>query len=157
MPVRWTPSQNPVTHLADVDSGYVIPRVSPECTYLFGNDPAWGVTSNRLSMSNGVKMKMSVVFGVLHMMIGIVHKYANAIHRKHWAILITECIGGTIILLGLFGWMDFLVFQKWLTPLDIADRSVLIPGAQVLIPDYSNKDAPVKFCPVSRGDASLLT
>ena len=75
-----------------------------------GSDPAWGISSNKLSVANGVKMKMSVIFGVLHMMIGVLHKYTNLIYKGHYAHLITECIGGTIILLGLFGWMDWLVF-----------------------------------------------
>jgi V-type H+-transporting ATPase subunit a len=96
--------------LDDTSSEYVVQRVDPKCTYLFGADPVWGVTSNRLGMSNGVKMKVSVIFGVLHMMIGILHKYTNVIYLKHWAHLITECIGGTIILLSLFGWMDLIVF-----------------------------------------------
>lgn len=71
-------------------------------------------------------MKMSVIFGVLHMMIGVCHKYTNAIYIKRWASLITECIGGTIILLFLFGWMDLLIYAKWLTPINIADRSMAV-------------------------------
>jgi len=69
-------------------------------------------------------MKMSVIFGVLHMMMGVLHKYTNAIYTKRWASLITECIGGTIILMFLFGWMDLLVFAKWLTPIDLQDRGM---------------------------------
>ena len=86
-----------------------------------GQDPVWGITSNKLAYANSIKMKMSVIFGVLHMMIGVLHKYTNLIYHRHWAHLIFECIGGTIILMGLFGWMDLLVFNKWTTEVNIDD------------------------------------
>jgi len=117
--IRWTPSQSIVTHANDHKSDYVYKRNSFNCTYPIGTDPVWGLTGNGLAFANGIKMKMSVIFGVLHMMIGVMHKYTNAIYIKRWASLITECIGGSIILLFLFGWMDLLIYEKWLTPIDI--------------------------------------
>ena len=101
----------------------MVPRVSSDCTYIFGNDPAWGVANNRLAFANGIKMKMSVIFGVLHMQIGVFHKFLNTIYHGHWAHFITECIGGSIILLGLFGWMDLLIFLKWTKELDIENHN----------------------------------
>jgi hypothetical protein len=35
-------------------------------------------------------------------------------------------ITGLIILLGLFGWMDYLIFAKWIYPLDV-DSTKRIP------------------------------
>lgn len=64
-------------------------------------------------------MKLSVIFGVLHMTMGILHKGTNCVYFRDWASLFTEVITGLIILLGLFGWMDLLIIAKWLTPLDI--------------------------------------
>jgi len=148
---RMTPSQSGVPHSLDETSPFFIRRISGDCVYLMGNDPVWGVTSNRLAFSNGVKMKMSVIFGVLHMMIGIMHKYTNVVYLKHWAHLICECIGGTIILLFLFGWMDMLVFKKWMTEMNIDDRSPYTP-----IPNV-NATADGIGCPVDRDDPSLLT
>lgn len=146
--------------MKDKISPYGLQRVSTDCTYIFGNDPAWGVTSNRLSMSNGVKMKMSVIFGVLHMMIGILHKYTNTIYHGHWSHLITECIGGTIILLGLFGWMDLLVVAKWTKDLDIEDHN---PAKPVFMTQDSklhvdaNKEEADYNCPVEQGNTAILT
>jgi len=117
--IRWTPSQSAVQHANDHKSDYVYKRKDFNCTYPIGTDPVWGLTGNGLAFANGIKMKMSVIFGVLHMMIGVMHKYTNAIYIKRWASLITECIGGSIILLFLFGWMDLLIYEKWLTPIDI--------------------------------------
>jgi len=111
-------------------------------------------------MSNGVKMKMSVIFGVLHMMIGILHKYTNTIYHGHWSHLITECIGGTIILLGLFGWMDFLVVSKWAKELDIEDHNPAKPVFMTQDPAKHTdalKDTAEYNCPSKQGDPALLT
>ena len=64
-------------------------------------------------------MKMSVIFGVLHMCLGIVMKGANTIHFRQRAVLWCEVVAGLIMLLGLFGWMYVLVLAKWLYPNDI--------------------------------------
>jgi len=58
-------------------------------------------------------MKMAVVIGVSHMMMGIIVKGLNVIYLKQWVIFGTEVVTGVLILGGLFGWMDFLIFSKW--------------------------------------------
>ena len=89
------------------------------CTYPMGVDPVWSLSDQKITFSNGIKMKMSVIMGVLHMQMGIFIKGTNSIYHGRWADLFTEVIAGTIILLGLFGWMDFLIFAKWFLPMDI--------------------------------------
>jgi len=69
-------------------------------------------------------MKLSVIFGVLHMSMGILHKGTNTIYFKDWPSFFTEVVAGLVILLGLFGWMDLLIFAKWLHPLNIDDDSI---------------------------------
>lgn len=66
-----------------------------------------------------MKMKLSVIFGVLHMTMGVVSKGTNCVYFKDWPSLFTEVIAGLIILLGLFGWMDLLIIAKWFCHLDI--------------------------------------
>ena len=58
-------------------------------------------------------MKMAVIIGVSHMMMGIIVKGLNVINLKQWIIFGTEVVTGVLILGGLFGWMDFLIFSKW--------------------------------------------
>jgi V-type H+-transporting ATPase subunit a len=70
-------------------------------------------------------MKLSVIVGVIHMSIGIIIKGTNAVFFRRWAVLFTEVITGLIILLGLFGWMDFLIYAKWFKRLDIEDKTVI--------------------------------
>lgn len=84
-----------------------------------GLDYAWGMSTGKLSFANGVKMKMSVIFGILHMNFGILIKGTNAIFKGNWPIFFLEVVGGLVILNALFGWMDLLVFNKWMHPVNL--------------------------------------
>jgi len=86
---------------------------SLNCTYAFGLDPAWYLASPRLSIQNGIKMKLSVIYGVFHMTIGVLHKGANTVYHKDWIGFCFEVCSGLLILLPLFGWMDVLIYGKW--------------------------------------------
>ena len=57
-----------------VDTEWIYHRISHDCNYAMGIDPVWGISSNELNLSNNIKMKLSVIFGVLHMSFGIFHK-----------------------------------------------------------------------------------
>lgn len=84
------------------------------CTYLFGLDPTWFIDEGQiLIVQNSFKMKMSVIIGVFHMTKGIVVKGFNCVYFSDWHSFAFEVITGLIILLGLFGWMDVLIFAKW--------------------------------------------
>ena len=84
-----------------------------ECVYPFGTDPAWYLSDNLLTFTNSMKMKISVIIGILHMSMGVITKGANAIYFKRWVVLFSEVLTGLVIMLGLFGWMDILIFAKW--------------------------------------------
>lgn len=70
-------------------------------------------------------MKLSVILGVFHMTIGIICKGTNAMFFRQWDVFFTEVVTGTIILLGLFGWMDFLIYAKWFKYLNVDDRTIM--------------------------------
>jgi len=123
---RWNPYlEEQVANVTDpttlVKGDFVYLRASPECTYPMGFDPVWGLASNKLMFSNNIKMKLSVIMGVLHMTMGIFHKGANSIFFKRLPDFWLEVVVGTVILMGLFGWMDLLIYAKWFTNLDIQD------------------------------------
>lgn len=84
-----------------------------ECVYPFGVDPAWFLSDNLLTFTNSMKMKISVIIGILHMSMGVVTKGANAVYFGRWVVFFSEVLTGLIIMLGLFGWMDILIFAKW--------------------------------------------
>jgi len=95
---------------------------------MFGIDPIWGLAKNRLAFTNNIKMKLSVIMGILHMTLGIIMKGTNAVYFRRWPDLFTEVFTGLIILLGLFGWMDILIFGKWFTELNIDDKTLVNEG-----------------------------
>ena len=57
-------------------------------------------------------MKVSVIFGVLQMTIGVLFKGINSIHFRSAADFFNEFLPQLIFLVGLFGFMDFMIFLK---------------------------------------------
>lgn len=58
---------------SDPKSGnFIYLRNSHDCQYPAGVDPIWGVTSNKLTFVNLIKMKISVIMAIYHMSIGII-------------------------------------------------------------------------------------
>lgn len=82
-------------------------------------DPVWGSTENKLAFVNSIKMKMSVIFGVLHMTFGVLCKATNTIYFKKLMDFFTEVVSGLVILWGLFGWMNALIITKFFKTYDI--------------------------------------
>jgi len=98
-------------------------RKDPQCVYPFGLDSVWKLSTEILTMTNSQKMKLSVIIGIFHMTLGIIVKGSNAMYFRKWHVLVFEVLFGICILLFLFGWMDFLVFAKWFTDIDISDHN----------------------------------
>lgn len=89
-------------------------RKNGDCTYPFGLDSVWGAgVGNELTMTNSVKMKLSVIYGVLHMSMGIFMKGTNMIYHGKWFEFFTEVVAGFLMLFLLFGWMDVMIIKKW--------------------------------------------
>ena len=88
------------------------------CVYPFGVDPAWYLSPNLLTFTNNIKMKLAVIIGVTHMTFGVLCKGFNSIFFSNYLDLICEVVTGLIILLGMFGWMDLLIFSKWAYPMN---------------------------------------
>ncbi|KAK2100015.1 T Cell Immune Regulator 1, ATPase H+ Transporting V0 Subunit A3 [Saguinus oedipus] len=82
--------------------------------YPFGIDPIWSLAANHLSFLNSFKMKMSVILGVVHMAFGVVLGVFNHMHFGQRPRLLLETLPELTFLLGLFGYLVFLVIYKWL-------------------------------------------
>ena len=63
---------------------------------------------------NSVKMKLSVIFGVFHMMLGLVQKGINAKYFGDRIDFVHEFIPQVLLMMCLFGYMDFMIIKKWL-------------------------------------------
>jgi V-type H+-transporting ATPase subunit a len=82
-------------------------------TYEFGVDPAWYDTTNKLMYYNSVKMKMAIIFGVSHMLLGTVIKFFNFLNFRQYAFVFMEAIPEFIILGFSFGYLCFMIIYKW--------------------------------------------
>jgi len=86
--------------------------------YPFGLDWAWHGASNELLYVNSLKMKLSVLFGVLQMTVGLILRWSNAFYEKNMTDFLCECIPMMIFMLCFFGWMDCMILYKWVHPID---------------------------------------
>lgn len=82
--------------------------------YPFGVDPLWKGSANELDYYNSLKMKMSVLIGVTHMVFGIILSLYNHIHFKKAYNIWCEFVPQMLFMLSIFGYMCFLVVLKWL-------------------------------------------
>ncbi|KAH7827616.1 putative H+-ATPase subunit [Monocercomonoides exilis] len=95
-------------------------------TYFLGFDPIWRQCTNNLIFSNSIKMKLSVIIGVAHMIVGILFKGANDVYFKNKVNLYCEFIPQIILMTAMFGYMDFMIIYKWLFAKDPQTAPMLI-------------------------------
>lgn len=86
-----------------------------DSVYPFGVDPKWYIADNELVFMNSLKMKLSVILGVIQMVVGILFKGANAIYFKKPLDFFFEFIPQLIFMLCIFGYMIVMIFVKWST------------------------------------------
>eukprot|EP00929_Paragymnodinium_shiwhaense_P095921 TRINITY_DN5724_c0_g1_i1.p1 TRINITY_DN5724_c0_g1~~TRINITY_DN5724_c0_g1_i1.p1 ORF type:complete len:811 (-),score=239.12 TRINITY_DN5724_c0_g1_i1:206-2638(-) len=88
--------------------------------YPFGLDWAWAGASNELLYVNSLKMKLSVLFGVAQMILGVFLRWSNAFYEKNMVDFAFECVPMMIFMICFFGWMDWMILYKWTHPIDSA-------------------------------------
>ena len=93
-------------------------REDKKCIYPFGIDPKWYIADNELAFLNSLKMKFSVIFGVIHMVFGIILKGANDFHFGNWVAFIFEFVPELIFMGLMFGYMIIMILIKWNTDWD---------------------------------------
>ena len=87
----------------------------PDCVYPFGIDPTWYGATKEINFINSLKMKLSVILGVAHMLLGQMNKGLNAVYFGNRLDFVHEFIPQTLFFVLLFGYMDVLIVVKWLT------------------------------------------
>jgi len=81
--------------------------------YPFGIDWMWVGATNELLFVNSLKMKLSVLFGVIQMVVGVLLRWGNAFYDKNMVDFFCECVPMMVFMLAFFGWMDFMILYKW--------------------------------------------
>nr|CAH8828103.1 unnamed protein product [Trichobilharzia regenti] len=82
--------------------------------YPFGLDPIWQLAGNKIMLTNSIKMKMSVVLGVLHMLLGICLGAFNYRHNKDTLSIFCLLLPQVLFLSCIFLYLVILIFFKWI-------------------------------------------
>ncbi|KAH3759373.1 vacuolar proton ATPase 100-kDa subunit [Pelomyxa schiedti] len=85
----------------------------PDRVYEFGVDSIWKGADNELYYYNSFKMKLSVIFGVVQMTLGIIMGLFNHIHFRKPLNIIFDFIPQILFMNLLFGYLVVLIFLKW--------------------------------------------
>jgi len=98
----------------DIAGGSVafLPGTPP---YPLGVDPVWHGTKSELPFLNSVKMKMSIVLGIVHMNLGIVISLLNHLHFRDALSVVFEFVPQMIFLNALFGYLSIAIVYKWVS------------------------------------------
>ncbi|KAF4527138.1 hypothetical protein B566_EDAN007229 [Ephemera danica] len=81
--------------------------------YFFGMDPIWMLSENKIIFLNSYKMKLSIIFGVVHMIFGVSLSVVNHNYFRQRINILLEFIPQLLFLVLLFGYMCFLMIFKW--------------------------------------------
>jgi len=81
--------------------------------YYFGVDPVWQLATNKLTFTNSLKMKLSIVFGVTHMIFGVILSICNHLHFKRPLDIFCEFIPQLLFISCIFGYLVIMIFYKW--------------------------------------------
>lgn len=81
--------------------------------YPFGVDPVWHIADNELLFFNSMKMKMSVILGIIQMTFGVTLRGINSLYFHQYLDLFCEFVPMIIFCVGFFGYMVILIFVKW--------------------------------------------
>jgi len=108
-PTNWEYIGNTTT----ANASFAVPIHNATYAYPFGIDWMWAGTANELDFEDSLKMKMSVIIGVIQMALGICLSLVNALHFGNYLDVVCEFIPEIVFLVCTFGYMDFLIIYKW--------------------------------------------
>jgi len=97
----------------DWQPNHAVPWKDPMGPYPFGLDWAWEGASNQLLYVNSLKMKLSVLFGVMQMVVGVLLRWSNAFYWRSLTDFVCECVPMMVFMICFFGWMDWMILYKW--------------------------------------------
>ncbi|XP_003486240.1 V-type proton ATPase 116 kDa subunit a isoform X2 [Bombus vosnesenskii] len=83
--------------------------------YPLGMDPVWQLAENKIIFLNSYKMKISIIFGVIHMLFGVIIGLWNHMYFRRQLSIICEFVPQIIFLIFLFLYMVLLMFIKWIS------------------------------------------
>eukprot|EP00747_Dinoflagellata_sp_TGD_P106523 gnl/TRDRNA2_/TRDRNA2_169871_c0_seq4.p1 gnl/TRDRNA2_/TRDRNA2_169871_c0~~gnl/TRDRNA2_/TRDRNA2_169871_c0_seq4.p1 ORF type:complete len:405 (+),score=99.08 gnl/TRDRNA2_/TRDRNA2_169871_c0_seq4:41-1216(+) len=119
-PSRWQAVHNddPNAKTHEFEPLYDVRNEGGRGPYPFGLDPAWHGASNELLYMNSMKMKISVIVGVAQMIAGLFLRWSNAFFERNPTDFFCECLPMMVFMICFFGYMDYMILYKWVTPME---------------------------------------
>lgn len=108
-----------ITYNASTVMGSKILQLNPSSddlqkdVYMIGLDPVWQLATNKIIFLNSYKMKLSIIFGVCHMIFGVCMSTVNYTFFKRRYSIFLEFLPQVIFLILLFAYLVFMMFYKW--------------------------------------------
>ncbi|KPV75799.1 uncharacterized protein RHOBADRAFT_35560 [Rhodotorula graminis WP1] len=93
--------------------GGAVEAVQTSSRYFFGLDPGWHGADNGLIFTNSLKMKMSIVMGVIHMSFAICLQVLNHLHFKRPELIWAEFLPQILFMESIFGYLVVCIVYKW--------------------------------------------
>lgn len=84
-----------------------------DCVPAYGLDRVWAKSSSKVTFMNSFKMKLSIILGVTHMILGIFMKGVNNIYFGSYVEFIFEFIPQIVFMCCTFGYMCVCIVVKW--------------------------------------------
>lgn len=109
----WSVNYNTTTVMSNNDL-QLNPTTDVEGVYPIGLDPVWQLAENKIIFLNTYKMKLSIIFGVIHMFFGVCMSVVNFNHFQKRVSIFLEFLPQVLFLTLLFGYMVFMMFFKWI-------------------------------------------
>ena len=97
------------------ESGLGPSVLKEDCVYLIGVDPSWYIGTNELLFMNSLKMKLALIFGVLHILLGVILRGFNSLYFREWLNILFEFIPMMVMFTATMVYMISMIFSKWLT------------------------------------------
>ncbi|KAB0800419.1 hypothetical protein PPYR_06159 [Photinus pyralis] len=105
-------NESTVLHSEDLE---LIPETSYRGSpYAMGVDPVWQISTNKIIFLNSYKMKLSIIFGVIHMIFGVCLSVVNHVYFRNYASIFLEFLPQLVFLVLIFLWMVVMMFLKWI-------------------------------------------
>lgn len=96
--------------------------------YLMGLDPVWQLSTNKIIFLNSYKMKLSIIFGVIHMIFGVCMSVVNMVHFRRKIHILLVFLPQILFLVLLFAYMCFMMFLKWMLYSAYTKEQIFSPG-----------------------------
>ena len=96
--------------------------------YPFGLDPVWALSVNKIAFTNSLKMKFSVIIGIMQMFFGLILSLLNNLFFGRTINILFEFIPKIIFLTFIFVYLCIMILIKWLTFVGTPDSTQCAPN-----------------------------